>query len=428
MDVSTFTSQDNITESEGHSSHHGKEPNLSPEESHAKSKDITSAKTESGKNDSLQSSMGCSDKDKLGSIPEHSEGEEEPDKEDNSQLQKGLGVEISLCGNMLRPGMGRESAEEVFQQHLISEEDFKSSGLSIMKKLKPYRQISHVILGKAVFGSDFCIEPTDAIPIEQKETPTSREDSLGMSPSSRRWRLWNIPFRISRSLQRSNSDTSEDIFLDSESVLSPMDEQAPEQSISQSPRKQFVRTLIPTSEQVASLNLKEGQNLVTFSSQPGYLGSNRSGHAFGGRDWSQSGVARLFSAIKDGKALPNGPVVISPDGLFPSLFREVIRRSPTRVQDCLFGALFPSDYNPFYAGFGNRDTDELTYKKMGIPKGKIFIINPKGEVAVNSSVDVKSYTSLHTLVNDMFPPTTLVEQEDYNSWNYWKMPLPDVDL
>lgn len=40
-------------------------------------------------------------------------------------------------------------------------------------------------------------------------------------------------------------------------------------------------------------------------------------------------------------------------------------------------ALFPSDYNPFYAGFGNRDTDELSYKKMGIPKGKIFIINPK---------------------------------------------------
>lgn len=39
--------------------------------------------------------------------------------------------------------------------------------------------------------------------------------------------------------------------------------------------------------------------------------------------------------------------------------------------------LFPSDYNPFYAGFGNRDTDELSYSKIGIPKGKIFIINPK---------------------------------------------------
>lgn len=42
--------------------------------------------------------------------------------------------------------------------------------------------------------------------------------------------------------------------------------------------------------------------------------------------------------------------------------------------------LFPSDYNPFYAGFGNRDTDELSYRKIGIPKGKIFIINPKVHV------------------------------------------------
>lgn len=30
----------------------------------------------------------------------------------------------------------------------------------------------------------------------------------------------------------------------------------------------------------------------------------------------------LFPYVQDGKALPDGPVVISPDGLFPSLFRE----------------------------------------------------------------------------------------------------------
>lgn len=48
--------------------------------------------------------------------------------------------------------------------------------------------------------------------------------------------------------------------------------------------------------------------------------------------------------------------------------------------------LFPPDYNPFYAGFGNRDTDELSYRKIGIPKGKIFIINPK----VCISIDISS--------------------------------------
>jgi len=497
VDVSIFTLGVDRTRNKRSSSHYGKGSDvLSEGGSHDKE---LASETEAAGSDDLQSSIATSDKDKLGSIPEHSE-EEEQSKEEHSQSQNGLGVEISLCGNMLRPGMGRESAEEAFQQHLIREEDFKSSGSTIIKnanlivkvdnKYFPWSKVSHVILGKAVFGSNVTIEPSDAIRVERQETPNSREDSLRMSPSSRRWRLWLNPFRITRSLQRSNSDSSEDIFLDSETVLSPVDEQALESNKSQSPRKQFVRTLIPTSEQVASLNLKEGQNMVTFSFCTRVLGKQQvDAHIYlwkwnakivisdvdgtitrsdvlgqvmplVGRDWSHSGVARLFSAIKengyqllflsaraivqayltknflfnlkqDGKALPNGPVVISPDGLFPSLYREVIRRAPHEFKiACLedIKALFPSDYNPFYAGFGNRDTDELSYKKMGIPKGKIFIINPKGEVAVNSSVDVKSYTSLHTLVNDMFPPTTLVEQEDYNNWNYWKVPLPDVDL
>jgi phosphatidate phosphatase LPIN len=178
-----------------------------------------------------------------------------------------------------------------------------------------------------------------------------------------------------------------------------------------------------------------------------------------GKDWTQSGVARLFSAIKengyellflsaraisqadltrqflfnvkqDGETLPDGPVVISPDGLFPSLYREVIRRTPHEFKiGCLqdIRSLFPEGCNPFYAGFGNRDTDEISYLKVGIPKGKIFIINPKGEVAVNNRVHVKTYTSLHKLVNDMFPAQTSMEQEDYNSWNFWKLPLPDIE-
>ncbi|CAL5349086.1 unnamed protein product [Camellia sinensis] len=161
-----------------------------------------------------------------------------------------------------------------------------------------------------------------------------------------------------------------------------------------------------------------------------------------GVDWSQTGVAHLFSDIKengyqllflsaraisqayhtrqflfnlkqDGKAIPDGPVVISPDGLFPSLFREVIRRAPHEFKiACLedIRALFPPDCNPFYAGFGNRDTDEICYLKVGIPKGKIFIINSKGQVVVNHHVDSKSYTSLHTLVHYMFPPMSSSEQ------------------
>lgn len=35
-------------------------------------------------------------------------------------------------------------------------------------------------------------------------------------------------------------------------------------------------------------------------------------------------MLNYFYILQDGKALPNGPVVISPDGLFPSLYREGI--------------------------------------------------------------------------------------------------------
>nr|XP_043610166.1 phosphatidate phosphatase PAH1 [Erigeron canadensis] len=410
-------------------------------------------------------------------------------------------IEISLCGNLLRPGMGLSTASETFNAHRIPEEEFRISAASIIKndslivriedKYFTWEKAAHIVLGVAVYGLEMHADPTDAIPVVW--SGPNGDSGIPTTPSGRRWRLWPIAFRRTKTLDHNTSNLSgEDVFLDSESVFdSPQPVEASPTS-SQSPQKQFLRTQVPTSEQISSLNLKDGQNMVSFIFSTRMLGVQKvDAHIYlwkwnarivisdvdgtitksdvlgqfmplVGKDWTQSGVARLFSAIKengyqllflsaraivqayltrsfllnlkqDGKALPNGPVVISPDGLFPSLFREVIRRAPHEFKiACLedIKALFPSDYNPFYAGFGNRDTDELSYRKIGIPKGKIFIINPKGEVAISHRMDMKgkSYTSLHTLVNDMFPPTSMVEQEDYNSWNYWRVPLPDVDL
>ncbi|KAK1411839.1 hypothetical protein QVD17_32629 [Tagetes erecta] len=410
-------------------------------------------------------------------------------------------IEISLCGNLIRPGMGLSTAAETFNAHRIPEEEFKASAASIVKndslvvkiedKYFTWEKAAHIVLGMAAYGLDLPVEPTDAIPVEWNGL--SEDTTLPTTPSGRRWRLWPIPFRRAKTLDHTTSNLSgEDVFLDSESVFdSPQPEETTPTRL-QSPQKQFGRTHVPTNDQISSLNLKDGQNIVSFIFSTRVLGVQKvDAHIYlwkwnarivisdvdgtitksdvlgqfmplVGKDWTQSGVARLFSAIKengyqllflsaraivqayltrsflinlkqDGKTLPNGPVVISPDGLFPSLYREVIRRAPHEFKiACLedIKALFPSDYNPFYAGFGNRDTDELSYRKIGIPKGKIFIINPKGEVAISHRVDMKgkSYTSLHTLVNDMFPPTSMLEQEDYNSWNYWRVPLPDVEL
>ncbi|KAH1190183.1 Phosphatidate phosphatase PAH2 [Glycine max] len=151
------------------------------------------------------------------------------------------------------------------------------------------------------------------------------------------------------------------------------------------------------------------------------------------RSISQAYITRQFllNLKQDGKVLPDGPFVISPDGLFPSLDREANKRVPHEFKiACLedIKAHFPFYSSPFYVGFGNRDTDEISYLKVGIPLGKIFTINPKGEVVINHHVDTKSYTSLHALVNGMFPPTSSSEQEDFNSWNFWKLPPPAIDI
>ncbi|XP_048127104.1 phosphatidate phosphatase PAH1 [Rhodamnia argentea] len=436
----------------------------------------------------------------MGNSPEDL-GEGSESSADSELLNK---FEISLCQNELHAGMGLDAAAKAFNAHRICAEEFLTSMTSIVKnenlvvrykdRYLLWEKAAPIVLGVATFDVDIPVDLNDTIPVEPEEAVKLVDADSVLTPTSsgRRWRLWHIPFRRVKTLQHESSNSSnEETFLDSE----PASQNVATESTSvanqdvKSPHKQHIRTKIPTSEQIASLNLEEGQNKVTFSFSTRVLGTQQvDAHIYlwkwnakivisdvdgtitksdvlgqfmplVGRDWTQSGVARLFSAIKengyqllflsaraivqayltrsfllnlkqDGKALPNGPVVISPDGLFPSLYREVIRRAPHEFKiACLedIKALFPSDYNPFYAGFGNRDTDELSYRKIGIPKGKIFIINPKGEVAISHRIDVKSYTSLHTLVNDMFPPTSLVEQEDYNAWNYWRFPLPDIE-
>ncbi|WCJ35404.1 Phosphatidate phosphatase PAH2 [Euphorbia peplus] len=328
--------------------------------------------------------------------------------------------------------------------------------------------------------------------------PAAGDPSKAVDATSGSWSLWPFPFRRQRSRKNMvpalndapKSDTANDAPSSDAANVSSNNLGTDKLKNDIKEMKKMLKEITPTSEELRSLNLKEGSNAVTFTFSTAMLGRQKidariylwkwntrivisdvdgtitKSDVLGqfmplvGIDWSQTGVVHLFSAIKDngyqflylsarsisqayitrqflvnlkqdGKALPDGPVVISPDGLFPSLFREVIRRAPHEFKiACLedIKACFPPDCSPFYAGFGNRDTDEISYLKVGIPKGKIFIINPKGEVAVNRLVDTRSYTSLHALVHGMFPVMTSHEQEDYNSWNFWKLPPPDINM
>lgn len=252
----------------------------------------------------------------------------------------------------------------------------------------------------------------------------------------------------------------------------------------------YVKTLRLTSDQLKFLDLKQGENDLCFSVDKGkafitsklYLWksdvpvvisdidgtitkSDALGHVLTilGRDWTHPGVAKLFTDIKrngynimyltarsvgqadstrsylrnieqDGDSLPYGPVLLSPDRTMAALKREVILKKPEVFKmACLndIKNLYGEGYNPFYAGFGNRITDALSYRSVNIPSSRIFTINPVGEVhmeLLELAGYKSSYVYINELVDHFFPPVDSgdVNDEHFTDVNFWREPLPDL--
>lgn len=184
-----------------------------------------------------------------------------------------------------------------------------------------------------------------------------------------------------------------------------------------------------------------------------------------GRDWTHAGVAKLYTDIvnngynimyltsrsvgqadttraylygvnQDGWRLPKGPVIMSPDRTMAALRREIYLRKPEVFKmACLRDILnlFNGKENPFYAGFGNRLTDALSYRSVNIPSTRIFTINSNAEVVLDLLSLNKyksSYVSMTELLDHFFPPVSLLVQaggEEYTDFTYWREPPPDLE-
>lgn len=92
--------------------------------------------------------------------------------------------------------------------------------------------------------------------------------------------------------------------------------------------------------------------------------------------------------------------------------------------------LFGTKHNPFYAGFGNRLTDALSYRSVNIPSTRIFTINSNAEVVLDLLCLTKyksSYVNMRDLVDHFFPPVHKVVEEEFTDFNYWREGLIDPD-
>jgi phosphatidate phosphatase LPIN len=254
--------------------------------------------------------------------------------------------------------------------------------------------------------------------------------------------------------------------------------------------RNFAKTLRLTSDQLKSLGLKPGENQMSFTVNRAtctaymYLWtadipivisdidgtitkSDALGHLLNmvGRDWTHVGVAKLYSDIvangynifyltsravgqadmtraylngivQEGWKLPRGPVIMSPDRTIAALRREIYLRKPEVFKmACLRDILnlFPGKTNAFYAGFGNRFTDALSYRSVNIPSARIFTIDTNGKVSLDLLTLNKyrsSYVTMRELVDHFFPPiSTLVREggEDYTDFTYWRDTPQDLE-
>ena len=105
--------------------------------------------------------------------------------------------------------------------------------------------------------------------------------------------------------------------------------------------------------------------------------------------------------------LPHGPLFMSPDRTIPSIKREMVSKRPELFKMAVLKdirSLFPADHNPFHAGFGNRETDAIAYRSVGIPLEKVFIVNPQGHIHHhNNNAVAKSYAIINTMLKEIFP-------------------------
>jgi phosphatidate phosphatase LPIN len=118
-----------------------------------------------------------------------------------------------------------------------------------------------------------------------------------------------------------------------------------------------------------------------------------------------------------------------------ALRREIYLRKPEVFKmACLRDILnlFNGKENPFYAGFGNRLTDALSYRSVNIPSTRIFTINSNAEVSLDLLSLNKyksSYVTMQELLDHFFPAVSLLVQaggEEYTDFTYWREPPPEL--
>ncbi|XP_035491485.1 phosphatidate phosphatase LPIN2 isoform X2 [Scophthalmus maximus] len=407
-------------------------------------------------------------------------------------------VTLSLCGGLTE---NAEISKERFMEHIITYLEFAENPAIIDN---PNLVVK---IGNRYYNWTLAAPLILSLQAFQKNLPKATEEAWvkeKMPKKSGRWWFWRK--RADSTIKQSETklETKEESHLEegegpsiSQEKLallppagdSSSDEEAKEVSAASCQERlqpidgqhhpsphTYRKSLRLSSDQIASLKLKEGPNDVTFSITTQYQGTCRcegtiylwnwddkviisdidgtitKSDVFGqilpqlGKDWTHQGIAKLYHSVAEngykflycsaraigmadmtrgylqwvndgGTILPGGPLMLSPSSLFSAFHREVIEKKPEIFKiECLTDIknLFQHNKQPFYAAFGNRANDAFAYKEVGVPVCRIFTVNPKGELIQEQTKSNKSsYSRLSELVEHVFPLLSKEQNEAF---------------
>ncbi|KAM3604793.1 uncharacterized protein V6R79_016236 [Siganus canaliculatus] len=406
-------------------------------------------------------------------------------------------VTLSLCGGLTE---NAEISKERFMEHIITYHEFAENPAIIDN---PNLVVK---IGNRYYNWTLAAPLILSLQAFQKNLPKATEEAWvkeKMPKKSGRWWFWRK--RADSTIKQSETklETKEDSHPEEEGTSitqeklsmppkagdTSSDEEAKEVSAASCQERlqpgdsqlhpsphTYRKSLRLSSDQIASLKLKEGPNDVTFSITTQYQGTCRcegtiylwnwddkviisdidgtitKSDVFGqilpqlGKDWTHQGIAKLYHSVAEngykflycsaraigmadmtrgylqwvndgGTILPRGPLMLSPSSLFSAFHREVIEKKPEIFKiECLTDIknLFQYNKQPFYAAFGNRTNDVFAYKEVGVPVCRIFTVNPKGELIQEQTKGNKSsYGRLSELVEHVFPLLSKEQNEAF---------------
>ena len=114
----------------------------------------------------------------------------------------------------------------------------------------------------------------------------------------------------------------------------------------------------------------------------------------------------LNSISQKNKFLPKGPIIMDPDGIFSSFKKGILQKQTYLIKILSLleiKNLFDDDEQHFFAGFGNKETDAIAYRYLGIELKNIFIINPSSKINQLGEKNKTTYEELCQNCDSIFP-------------------------